>query len=175
MTDLESIIQQMTLEEKAALVTGATSWTTTAVERLGVPEILLGDGPHGIRRTPDINALGLLGLPATCFPTASLLASTWDPELVWELGQALAEEAIALKVDVVLGPGNNMKRSPLCGRNFEYLSEDPYLSGEMATAMIQGIQSKGVGASLKHFAANNQESERFRINAIVDERTLREI
>lgn len=175
MSDLESMIQQMTLEEKAALITGKTSWTTTAVERLGIPEILAGDGPHGIRRTPDINALGLLGLPATCFPTASSLASTWDPELVWELGQALAEEAIALKVDVVLGPGNNMKRSPLCGRNFEYLSEDPYLSGEMATAMINGIQSKGVGASIKHFAANNQEYERFRINAIIDERTLREI
>ena len=175
MTDLESLIQQMTLEEKAAMVTGATSWTTTPVERLGIPEMLVADGPHGIRRTPDIHALGLLGLPATCFPTASSLASTWDPELVWALGQALAEEAISLKVDVVLGPGNNMKRSPLCGRNFEYLSEDPYLSGEMATALINGIQSKGVGASLKHFAANNQEYERFRVNAIVDERTLREI
>lgn len=175
MTDIESVIQQMTLEEKAAMSTGATAWTTTPVERLGVPEILVADGPHGIRRTPDIHSLGLLGLPATCFPTASSLSSTWNPELVWELGQALAEEAIALKVDVVLGPGNNMKRSPLCGRNFEYLSEDPYLAGEMATALINGIQSKGVGASLKHFAVNNQEFERFRINAVVDERTLREI
>lgn len=175
MTDIEEIIQQMTLEEKAALVTGGTAWTTTAIERLGVPELMVADGPHGIRRTPDIHTLGLLGLPATCFPTASSLSSTWNPELVWELGQALAEEAISLKVDVVLGPGNNMKRSPLCGRNFEYLSEDPYLAGEMATALINGIQSKGVGASLKHFAVNNQEFERFRINAIVDERTLREI
>src|SRR6187551_3381803 len=150
MTDIESIIQQMTLEEKAAIVTGATSWTTTAVERLGIPEILLGDGPHGIRRTPDINSLGLLGLPATCFPTASSLSSTWDPELVWELGQALAEEAIALGVDVLLGPGNNMKRSPLCGRNFEYLSEDPYLAGELGLALVEGVQSQGVGTSMKH-------------------------
>lgn len=175
MTDIESIIQQMTLEEKAGLVTGATAWTTTPIERLGVPEILVADGPHGIRRTPDIHSLGLLGLPATCFPTASLLSSTWNQELIWELGQALAEEAISLKVDVVLGPGNNMKRSPLCGRNFEYLSEDPYLAGELATALINGIQSKGVGTSLKHFAVNNQEYERFRVNAIVDERALREI
>lgn len=175
MTDIESIVQQMTLEEKAGLVTGATAWTTTPIERLGVPEILVADGPHGIRRTPDIHSLGLLGLPATCFPTASLLSSTWNPELIWELGQALAEEAISLKVDVLLGPGNNMKRSPLCGRNFEYLSEDPYLAGELATALINGVQSKGVGTSLKHFAVNNQEYERFRVNAIVDERTLREI
>lgn len=175
MTDIESIVQQMTLEEKAGLVTGATAWTTTPVERLGVPEILVADGPHGIRRTPDIHSLGLLGLPATCFPTASLLSSTWNPELIWELGQALAEEAISLKVDVLLGPGNNMKRSPLCGRNFEYLSEDPYLAGELATALINGVQSKGVGTSLKHFAVNNQEYERFRVNAVVDERALREI
>ncbi|MGC1374988.1 MAG: glycoside hydrolase family 3 N-terminal domain-containing protein, partial [Anaerolineales bacterium] len=143
MTDIETIIQQMTLEEKAALCTGATSWTTTPIERLGVPEMMVADGPHGIRRTPDINSLGLSGLPATCFPTASCLSSTWNPELVWEMGRALAEEAIALKVDVLLGPGNNMKRSPLCGRNFEYLSEDPYLAGEMATALIKGVQSKG--------------------------------
>lgn len=175
MTDVESIISQMTLEEKAALCTGATAWTTTPVERLGVPEILVADGPHGIRRTPDIHSLGLLGLPATCFPTASSLSSTWNPELIWQLGQALAEEAISLKVDVLLGPGNNMKRSPLCGRNFEYLSEDPYLAGEMATALINGVQSKGVGTSVKHFAVNNQEYERFRIDALIDERTLREI
>lgn len=175
MADIETIIQQMTLEEKAALCTGATSWTTTPIERLGVPEMMVADGPHGIRRTPDINSLGLSGLPATCFPTASCLSATWNPELVWEMGRALAEEAIALKVDVVLGPGNNMKRSPLCGRNFEYMSEDPCLAGEMATALIKGVQSKGVGTSLKHFAVNNQESERFRINALVDERALHEI
>ena len=175
MSDIELIIQQMTLEEKAALCTGATSWSTTPIERLNVPELMVADGPHGIRRTPDINSLGLAGLPATCFPTASCLSSTWNPELIWEMGQALAEEAISLKVDVVLGPGVNMKRSPLCGRNFEYLSEDPYLAGEMATALIKGVQSKGVGTSIKHFAVNNQEFERFRINAIVDERALREI
>jgi len=175
MPDLETIIAEMTLEEKAALCTGATSWTTTPIERLGVPEMIVADGPHGIRRTPDINSLGLIGLPATCFPTASSLASTWNPELVWELGQALAEEAISMNVDVILGPGVNMKRSPLCGRNFEYLSEDPYLAGEMAAALINGIQSKGVGTSMKHFAVNNQEYERFRLNVLVDERTLREI
>jgi beta-glucosidase len=175
MTDIEAILQQMTLEEKAALCTGATAWNTTPIERLGVPQMTVADGPHGIRRTPDVNSLGLMGLPATCFPTASSLSSTWNPELIWEMGQALAEEAIALKVDVVLGPGNNMKRSPLCGRNFEYLSEDPYLAGEMATALINGIQSRGVGTSMKHFAVNNQEYERFRVDALVDERTLREI
>lgn len=175
MPDIEKIVQQMTLEEKAALTTGATSWSTTPIERLGVPELFVSDGPHGVRRTPDINSLGLLGLPATCFPTASLLSSTWDPELIGEMGRALADEAIALKVDVLLGPGNNMKRSPLCGRNFEYYSEDPYLAGEMAVGLINSIQSKGVGTSLKHYAVNNQEYERFRINAIVDERTLREI
>ncbi len=175
MTDIEAILQQMTLEEKAALCTGATAWNTTPIERLGLPEMTVADGPHGIRRTPDVNSLGLLGLPATCFPTASSLSSTWNPELIWELGQALAEEAIALKVDVVLGPGVNMKRSPLCGRNFEYLSEDPYLAGEMASALINGVQSKGVGTSIKHFAVNNQEYERFRVNALLDERTLREI
>ncbi len=175
MTSIQSLIAQMTLEEKAALCTGASAWTTTPVERLNVPELFVSDGPHGLRRVPEVHSLSNKSLPATCFPTASATASSWDAELLYEMGQALAEEAIALGVDVILGPGANMKRSPLCGRNFEYFAEDPYLAGAMATALIEGIQSKGVGTSLKHFAANNQEYERFSINAQVDERALREI
>ena len=175
MTNIQSLVAQMTLEEKAALCTGASAWTTTPVRRLDLPELLVSDGPHGIRRVADVNSMTLKSLPATCFPTASGLAATWDVDLLREMGQALAEEAIALEVGVILGPGVNMKRSPLCGRNFEYFSEDPYLAGEMAVGLIEGIQCKGVGTSLKHFAANNQEYERFSINAEVDERTLREI
>ena len=175
MPDIDRIVEQMTLEEKAALCTGASAWTTTPVERLGVPELLVSDGPHGVRRVPDIHAVAAQSLPATCFPTASLLASTWDAELLQAMGEALATEAVALGANVLLGPGVNMKRTPLCGRNFEYFSEDPYHAGELASALVEGIQSKGVGTSLKHFAANNQESERFSIDAVVDERTLREI
>jgi beta-glucosidase len=171
----QSIIAQMTLEEKAALCTGASPWTTTPLERLGVPEMYVSDGPHGVRRERDAEHIVMESLPATCFPTASCLASTWDVNLVRKLGEALAEECIALKVDVLLGPGVNMKRSPLCGRNFEYLSEDPFLAGEMAAGLIHGVQSKGVGTSLKHFAANNQEYRRLSISSEVDERTLREI
>lgn len=175
MSDLATLVSQMTLEEKAALCTGASAWTTTPIERLGIPALLLTDGPHGVRRVPDVNAMGAPSIPATCFPTASALAATWDVDLLREMGEALAAEAIALEVDILLGPGVNMKRSPLCGRNFEYFAEDPYLAGELAVALINGIQSKGVGVSLKHFAANNQESRRFTVSAEVDERTLREI
>jgi beta-glucosidase len=173
--DIQSIISQMTLEEKAALCTGASAWTTIPIERLGVPEMTVSDGPHGVRRVPDIESMALGSLPATCFPTASCLASTWDVDLLRKMGEALAEECIALNVDVLLGPGANMKRSPLGGRNFEYYSEDPYLAGEMAASLINGVQSRGVGTSLKHYAANNQEFQRFSINVEVDERTLREI
>jgi beta-glucosidase len=173
--DINNLIKQMTLEEKAALCTGASAWTTTPVERLDVSELIMSDGPHGVRRVPDVTTMALGSLPATCFPTASCLASTWDVELIGKLGQALAEECIALNVDVLLGPGVNMKRSPLGGRNFEYFSEDPYLAGELAANFINGVQSKGVGTSLKHYAANNQEFQRFSISADVDERTLREI
>ena len=175
MTDIQAIIAHMTLEEKAALCTGASAWSTTPVERLNLPALVVSDGPHGVRRQANVRALAQKSLPATCFPTASSLAATWDAGLLYEMGQALAEEAIALKVDVLLGPGANMKRSPLCGRNFEYFSEDPYLAGELVASLIKGIQSKGVGTSLKHFAANNQEFERFAISAEIDERTLREI
>jgi beta-glucosidase len=175
MKDIQSLISQMTLEEKAALCTGASAWTTVPVERLGIPEMVVSDGPHGVRRVPDVKTIAVKSLPATCFPTASCLASTWDVDLIHQMGEALGEECIALNVDVLLGPGANMKRSPLGGRNFEYFSEDPYLAGEMAASIISGIQSKGVGTSLKHYAANNQEFQRFSINAEVNERTLREI
>jgi beta-glucosidase len=173
--NIQSIVEQMTLEEKAALCTGATSWTTTPIERLGVPELVMTDGPHGVRRTPSNTSIGERSLPATCFPTASALASSWYPELLQEMGRALAEEAKTYGVGILLGPGVNMKRTPLCGRNFEYFSEDPFLAGVMAASLIDGIQGGGVGTSLKHFAANNQEYQRFSIDAQMDERTLREI
>ena len=173
--NIQSIVEQMTLEEKAALCSGASAWTSTPIERLGVPELIVSDGPHGVRRVPNVHEMAMESLPATCFPTASCLAATWDVALIHKMGEALAEECIALNVDVVLGPGVNMKRSPLGGRNFEYFSEDPFLAGEMAVGFIEGVQSKGVGTSLKHFAVNNQEYQRFSISAEVDERTLREI
>lgn len=173
--EINNLIQQMTLEEKAALCTGCSSWTTTAIERLNVPRLLCSDGPHGVRRFPDMMMMAGESFPATCFPTASCQAATWNEVLIEEMGQALAEECIALDVDINLGPGNNMKRTPLCGRNFEYYSEDPFLSGRLATYYINGVQSRGVGVSLKHFAVNNQEFQRASISAEVDERTLREI
>jgi beta-glucosidase len=175
MSQAQTVIKQMSLEEKAALCTGASAWTTVQIERLGLPAITMSDGPHGVRRVPDGKSLVLSSLPATCFPTASCLASTWDVDLLRKMGEAMAEEGIALNVDVILGPGVNMKRSPLCGRNFEYLSEDPFLAGELAAGLIAGIQGKGVGTSVKHFAANNQESQRLSINAVIDDRTLYEI
>jgi beta-glucosidase len=146
--DVETTLEQMTLGEKAALCTGASRWTTPPIERLDVPEMIVSDGPHGVRRIANIyNKIGGASLPATCFPTASAVASSWDRDLIAEMGEALADECIALNVDVLLGPGANMKRSPLCGRNFEYFSEDPYLAGEMAASQIRGLQRKGVGTS----------------------------
>lgn len=175
MTQLNALINQLTLEEKAAVCTGASAWTTVPIERLGVPAMTVTDGPHGVRRAADLGAMIAQSLPATCFPTASCLAATWNVELLHAMGQALADECIALNVDVLLGPGVNMKRTPLGGRNFEYFSEDPYLAGQMAASFITGVQSQGVGTSLKHYAVNNQEFQRFTISAQVDERTLREI
>ena len=148
MATITDLIKKMTLEEKAALCIGAGPWTTTPVERLGIPEMTVTDGPHGVRRSDDVHAFITTSVPATCFPTAACMASTWNVELIHQLGEALAEECIALKVDVILGPGANMKRTPLCGRNFEYYSEDPYLAGQMAASFINGVQSKGVGTSL---------------------------
>lgn len=173
--EIQAIIGKMSLEEKAALCIGASAWSTTPIERLGVPEMIVSDGPHGVRRVADIRSAAQESLPATCFPTASCSASTWDVGLIREMGEAIAEECLALNVDVVLGPGVNMKRSPLGGRNFEYFSEDPFLAGEMAVNFIEGVQSKGVGTSIKHYAANNQEFQRLTMSSEVDERTLREI
>nr|WP_211175804.1 glycoside hydrolase family 3 C-terminal domain-containing protein [Paenibacillus sp. SZ31] len=167
----------MTLEEKAGMCSGLDFWHLKGVERLGIPSIMVTDGPHGLRKQDgSADHLGLTSsVPATCFPSAAGLASSWDKELARQVGVALGEECQAEDVAVLLGPGVNIKRSPLGGRNFEYFSEDPLLSTQMATGHIQGVQSQGVGTSLKHFAVNNQEERRMSIDAVVDERTLREI
>ena len=171
------IIDKMTLEEKAAFLSGKNVWQTRDYSRLGLPSIFCSDGPHGIRKQAGAgDHLGLnASLPATCFPTAATVANSWDERLGEELGEALGEEAAAQEVNVLLGPGLNMKRSPLCGRNFEYFSEDPYLAGKMAAAYVKGIQSQGVYACPKHFAVNSQELRRMAMNSVLDERTLREI
>lgn len=173
----EELLLKLTLEEKAALLSGKTVWQTRDIPRFKIPSVFLSDGPHGIRRQAGSgDHLGLnASLKATCFPTAAAIANSWDPELGEEIGKALGEEAAAQNVNIVLGPGLNMKRSPLCGRNFEYFAEDPYLAGKMAAAYIRGIQSQGVYACPKHFAVNSQEERRMAMNAVVDERTLREI
>lgn len=172
-----SILSTLTLEEKASLLSGADFWSTVAIERAGVPSIAVSDGPHGVRKqATGGDHLGLLaGEPATCFPPATGLGSSWDSELIERVGRALGQEALALNVSVLLGPGINIKRDPRCGRNFEYLSEDPLHAGVLGGALVRGIQSRGVGASVKHFAANNQETDRMRVSAEVDERTLREL
>ncbi|MFI6387433.1 glycoside hydrolase family 3 C-terminal domain-containing protein [Nonomuraea sp. NPDC050540] len=170
-------LDRLTLAERAALTSGESLWRTQAIERAGIPSITLSDGPHGVRRQPDDgDHLGVgHSAPATCFPPAVALGSSWDPDLVRRVGEALGRESRAMDVQVLLGPGVNIKRSPLCGRNFEYFSEDPRLSGVLGAALVLGIQSQGVGAAVKHFAANNQETDRMRVSAEVDERTLREI
>jgi beta-glucosidase len=175
--DVPELLTRLTLEEKASLCLGSDFWHTTAVPRLGIASVMVTDGPHGLRKEREEAEQGTLAdsVPATCFPTAAALGSSWDVDLVREVGVALGIEASAENVAVLLGPGVNIKRSPLCGRNFEYFSEDPRLSGELGTAWVQGVQSQGVGASVKHFAANNQETDRARVSADVDERTLREI
>ena len=177
MKDIIKLISQMMLEEKASLCSGLDFWHLKGIERLGIPSIMVTDGSHGLRKQAgSSDHVGLNdSVPATCFPTASALAASWNRELVYEVGQALGEECREEKVGVILGPGANIKRSPLCGRNFEYFSEDPYLTGEMAKSHINGVQSQGIGTSLKHYAVNNQEYRRMTIDAIVDERALREI
>ena len=167
------LVAQLTLEEKAALVTGRNAWETAEIERLGIPPVWMADGPVGLRRSTG-EAVGA-SLPATCFPSAAAMAATWDPELVQRVGAAIGAEARAHAVTLLLGPGLNMKRHPLGGRNFEYYSEDPLLSGRIAGAFVRGVQSEGVGATLKHFAVNNQEHRRMSIDARVGERALREI
>ena len=170
------VINHMTLEEKVALGSGQDNWRTKAIERLGIPSLFMADGPHGLRKQETGgDHLGLMAsVNATCFPTSSALASSFNPELLREVGEALGKEARAIGVNLILGPGVNMKRNPLCGRNFEYYSEDPFLAGRLAAAWIQGVQAQGVGVSLKHFACNNQEKGRMGSDSLVDERALRE-
>ncbi|GAA2243997.1 glycoside hydrolase family 3 C-terminal domain-containing protein [Promicromonospora sukumoe] len=171
--DPAAVVRRLTLEQKARLLSGASFWSTA--EAPGVPSVYLADGPHGVRRlAPDVGDIEG-ALPATCFPPAVALGSTFDVGLVARVGAAVAAEARERGVDVVLGPGVNIKRSPLCGRNFEYVAEDPLLAGEIGAALVTGLQGGGVAASVKHFAANNQETERMRVSADIDERTLREI
>lgn len=173
------ILAKMTLEEKASLCSGKDYWHTEAIPGVNIPSIMLTDGPHGIRKRVEEKSkeekMSLKGVPAICYPTASATACSWDRDLLYKMGEALGEECLKEDVSVLLGPGTNIKRSPLCGRNFEYFSEDPLLAGEMAASFINGVQSKGIGTSIKHFAANNQETRRMTVNTVADERTLREI
>ena len=177
MQNTELLLKELTLEEKCALLSGAETFKTRGMPKHGIPQIWLSDGPHGLRKQAgESDHLGLNpSVPATCFPTASAVANSWDAALGEEIGAALGEEAAAQEVSVLLGPGLNMKRNPLCGRSFEYFSEDPYLAGKLAAGYIRGIQSKGVAACPKHFAVNSQETRRMASDSIVDERTLREI
>ena len=177
MQNTKLLLKELTLEEKCALLSGAETFKTRGMPEHGIPQIWLSDGPHGLRKQAgESDHLGLNpSVPATCFPTASAVANSWDAALGEEIGAALGEEAAAQEVSVVLGPGLNMKRNPLCGRSFEYFSEDPYLAGKLAAGYIRGIQSKGVAACPKHFAVNSQETRRMASDSIVDERTLREI
>lgn len=173
--NIDKIIKELTLEEKAALCSGSDFWHTKPVERLDIPAIMVSDGPHGLRKMKDDGENPNDAIKAVCFPSACALACSFDRKLLETLGKALGEECQAEDVSVILGPGCNIKRSPLCGRNFEYFSEDPYLASQLACAHIKGVQSKGVGSSLKHFAMNNQETRRMSYSANVDERTFREI
>ena len=177
MQNTELLLKELTLEEKCALLSGAETFKTRGMPQHGIPQIWLSDGPHGLRKQAgESDHLGLNpSVPATCFPTASAVANSWDTALGEEIGAALGEEAAAQEVSVLLGPGLNMKRNPLCGRSFEYFSEDPYLAGKLAAGYIRGIQSKGVAACPKHFAVNSQETRRMASDSLVDERTLREI
>ena len=173
----QDLIDRMTLKEKARLISGKDFWQTMDYEHLGIPSAFLSDGPHGVRRqAAAADHLGLnASIPATCYPTAATMANSWDPELGEGLGERLGQEAAVQKVNILLGPGTNMKRNPLCGRNFEYFSEDPYLAGKMAAGYIRGIQSNGISACVKHFACNDQEENRMTLDSILDERTFREI
>jgi len=175
--EAKALVAQMTLAEKASLCSGLNFWYLKGIQRLGLPEIMVTDGPHGLRKQESgAESVGLnASVPSTCFPTASATACSFDRQLMYEIGKAIAEECRQDNVAVLLGPGVNIKRSPLCGRNFEYFSEDPLLSGEIAAAFIEGVQSQNVGVSLKHFATNNQETRRMTIESVLDERTFREI
>ena len=175
--DIEKILQQMTLEDKIALCSGENFWETKKYEKYGIPSLFMCDGPHGLRKQED--AADMLGVnksrPATCFPAEVTTAGSWDPELLTAIGSAIGQEAREQGVGLVLGPGVNLKRNPLCGRNFEYFSEDPYLAGKLAAGFIRGAEAQGIGTSLKHFAANSQELSRFTSDSVLDDRTLREL
>ncbi len=173
--DIEKIMKELTLAEKAYLVSGNSSWTVGRIEGAGIPEIFVSDGPYGLRKQDTDTAEIYDSIDAVAFPTSAATASSFDKDLMFEIGTALGKECQAEDVAVILGPAVNIKRSPLCGRNFEYISEDPYVAGEMSAALINGVQSQDVGTSLKHFAANNQETERMYASSDMDERTLREI
>ncbi len=172
----DEIIAELTLEEKIKLCSGASMWTTAEIKRLKIPVIVMSDGPHGLRYVVEINEFGATSNKrTTCFPTASALASSWNKDLLYKVGKTLAEEAKSLDVNIILGPGVNIKRSPLGGRNFEYFSEDPILTADLASSFVKGVQDQGVGTSLKHYVCNNQEYKRFSVNVEVAERALREI
>lgn len=174
--NIDRLLTQLTIDEKIAMLTGSDTWSTVPVKRLSIPSVVVSDGPHGLRKVKEERpGQDALQYPAVCFPTYSALAATWNDELAQQMGAAIAGDCIDNKVDVLLGPGVNMKRNPLCGRNFEYLSEDPYLAGRLGTALVNGVQSRGIGTSLKHFAGNSQEVDRFWVNSEIDERALREI
>ncbi len=179
MADIEKILKQMTLEDKIALCSGENFWETKVFERYGIPGLFMSDGPHGLRKQDVGKGTDMLGVnesfPATCFPAEVTTASSWDVSLLEKIGEAIGKEAKSQKVGLVLGPGANIKRNPLCGRNFEFFSEDPYLTGKLAAAFVRGVEKQGIGSCLKHFACNSQERDRFTSDSIVDERTLREL
>ena len=172
---IKELVSQMTLEEKAALCSGKDNWHTKGVERLGIPEVTVSDGPHGLRKEEESadNFVIRQSIPAVCFPAGCALAASFDRDLLRKVGETIGRECQAVNVQTILGPAVNIKRSPLCGRNFEYFSEDPFVASEMAKSYIEGVQSQGVGACIKHFLANNQECRRQSSSSEVDERTLR--
>ena len=176
-SEIQSLLEKLTLDEKAQLCSGSDFWHLHGIDHLDLPSIMVTDGPHGLRKQPEeADHIGLAeSVAATCFPTASGLAATWNIDLIKKVGVTLAKECRTEQVSVILGPGVNIKRHPLGGRNFEYFSEDPFLTGKLASGLIEGIQSEGIGTSIKHFAVNNHETGRMVVDAIVDERTLREI
>lgn len=177
--EIDYIVNQMTLEDKIGLCSGESFWETKKYEKYNIPSLFMCDGPHGLRKQERENGADMLGVnesrPATCFPAEVTTASSWDTDLMTEIGKAIGEEAKEQGIGLVLGPGVNIKRNPLCGRNFEYFSEDPYLAGKLAAGFVRGVEAEGVGTSLKHFAANSQEKSRFNSDSILDERSLREI
>ena len=175
--DVKALVSQMTLEEKCSLLSGSDFWHTQPIERLNIPAVMVSDGPHGLRKQDQgADHLGMNeSIKAVCMPAACATSASFDKDLIYKMGESIGNSAQHEEVSVVLGPAVNIKRSPLCGRNFEYFSEDPYLAGEMSAAFINGVQSKNIGTSIKHFAANNQEHRRMSSSSNVDERTLREI